>query len=311
MGNQKAANDTTFDKLGKGPWEVVDIIGPDDGSCGPRGYANPHRDFTRAGNVKCSHCGKKLTWQAVIEDQVTQATFIVGTTCAHRADDIDTEKIETLARRAEIRFLAAAKADADFHKWAEGQPHPKGWENRNLLNDLRYWSNKKQGPAKWRSAYLLYKGGAEDASKLVAAQTKRDNIRAFKVAKRQISEALTKIADYEATWDDELDPIVSSKIVLDCVERLNRGEIAPEDFEYEVEKRKDDAGLANARAKAGRLPRVIELKGIIRKSYATLVSLNDAVEYKHKPAGEPLCEQFYEDEFAKIQEIVTEEREAA
>jgi len=299
-------SETTFDKLGKGPWDVVDIIGPDDGSCGPRGYATPHCDFTPAGNVKCSHCGKKLTWQAVIQDQVSELTFIVGITCANRAEDINTEKIETLARRAEVRFLAAAKADTDFHKWAEGQPHPKGWENRNLLNDLRFWSNKKQGPAKWRSAYLLYKGGAEDASKLVAAQTKRDDIRAFKRAKREISEALTKIADYEATWDN-LDPIVSSKIVLDCVERLNRGEIAPEDLEAEVEKRKDHAGLANARAKAGRLSRVSELKGIICKAYATLTRLNDTVEYKHKTAGEPLSKQFYASDFQKIKEIVAQE----
>lgn len=284
---------TTFSKLGVGPWEVIEVLGPDEGA-----------------RSVCAHCGHRITWVAIIEDEATGEKFDVGMKCAARASDLDTEKIDKLARDAERRFLEAAKKDAEFHAWAEQQPHPKGWENRSLMNDLRYWNYKKQGPAKWRSAYLLFKGGSEDAQRLVDAQTKRDNTRAFKIARRTLSECLGERYGRIVEAEKALKEL--TEVDLDLIELFE--ETAEKNCETKSERRafvKDriegyKAHLAEKYADsiADRTRRLDEARTAAIKAYETIVRLNPVVSYKNKPVDMPLSEMFYEDELKQIQEII-------
>ena len=120
------------ERLGAGPWKLVDVVGPEDSHIGESPFVNVAAD---ADHDKCACCGAKLTWRAVIEND-KGVGHIVGMTCASRAGG-DVLDLKDKHEKAEDNMIAARLCDPEFKAWAEKKPHPKGWAG-GLYRDLKY-----------------------------------------------------------------------------------------------------------------------------------------------------------------------------
>jgi hypothetical protein len=189
-----------LDRLGKGPFVVDAVIGPDDDGWALQG-------LTIEETEGCACCGsRRLVWRVAVTDQDSGRTYLVGRTCAKRAEDVDLARLEELSRAAErnrLRELRLGTSDTAlrFRAWAMEQPHPKGWDGRSLLDDLNYWAGRGERTAvgKWNRAFKCFVKG--DASELTKAEQQRA---ARKRAKRVASAArewewLSKRAQSAAT----------------------------------------------------------------------------------------------------------------
>lgn len=128
--------------------KVLDVIDPD-----YQGRDLPALTIGTAG--VCAHCGHKITWRVLCENERGDV-FEMGRTCALAEDSVHKLSLRSKEELAEARSLRAVVASPEFVAWASKLPHPKGWANKTLLDDVRYWASKK--PAYIKSVVATFRG---------------------------------------------------------------------------------------------------------------------------------------------------------
>lgn len=136
-----------LDRIGTGPFSILEVYEPDYASFGPvqvHGLPEPidvgYGDET---SFRCACCGSKLSWRCLIQNTEGLA-YIVGMKCAVNAQSgIDERKINVLKAKAQRRQVDAALTDDAFVTWLRAQPHPKGWGGRSRYEDVSYWCRKR------------------------------------------------------------------------------------------------------------------------------------------------------------------------
>lgn len=126
-----------FAKLGPGPFQVTDMVGPEDAAYGG---TNPF-DGIKGDTGLCECCGHKISWRVVLQDAKGNP-HVVGRRCAQQASDLKGVSLRDAELRARRNFVAHwmdQRTGASFRSWCAKQPHPKGWNGKSLLHDLDYW----------------------------------------------------------------------------------------------------------------------------------------------------------------------------
>ena len=148
--------------------KVIEVLSPD---CSDIGGTLPPLTVGEQG--KCAHCGKKITWRALCENERGEV-FELGLTCAKADDSVHKLTLLSVEEKAQNRMMRAQVASAEFVAWASSKPHPKGWNNKTLLDDVQFWMTRK--PAYTKATLVAFRratGKNEDAPKV----TKKDQDR--------------------------------------------------------------------------------------------------------------------------------------
>ncbi len=91
-------------KLGEGPFQILEVFDPEYASYGGTSARLPEPTDTLGKSdyeFRCACCGSKLTWRVLVQSATSNLAYIVGLTCANRAENgIDVVKLNTLKNRA-------------------------------------------------------------------------------------------------------------------------------------------------------------------------------------------------------------------
>lgn len=171
-------------KLGEGPFQILEVFDPEYASYGGTSFKLPEPTNTLGKDdyeSRCACCGAKLTWRVLVQSAASNLAYIVGLTCANRAENgIDVVKLNTIKNRAERRFADTTLANQEFAAYLRSQPHPMNFHGKSLYDSVVYYARKKTpNLSKLRAAWRAF-DEAKAAGTLV--NSVRGALEAFLVA---------------------------------------------------------------------------------------------------------------------------------
>jgi hypothetical protein len=186
--------------------QVVDILDPEYCESGSL------PTITRGTDNRCTCCGSVLSWRVLCTNAAGDV-FMMGRTCASRAggNDLDLLSMEEKARN---RVTARRLQDKEFMAWAWSKPHPKGWATKTLADDIRYWSSRYAGKARFdyvSGLWAQFSGKTESES-----MSKADSDRMANVTARldQITQCVDDIRALAVQFPGRLQDLATKRDVL-------------------------------------------------------------------------------------------------
>lgn len=141
---------------------------------------------------KCAHCGKKLVYNVICQNERGDV-FVLGRDCAKADDSVHKLSLKSVEEKAADAQLRSLVKSPEFEAWAKAKPHPKGWANKTLLDDVQFWVTRK--PAYVKETINAFKASRGQASDTEMSTKDKERIA---VIQSHIDALEKSITDYDA-----------------------------------------------------------------------------------------------------------------
>lgn len=152
-------------RIGSGPFEVVEILDPEyrkvAGEILPDPTPVAGMDELEA-RSRCACCGASISWRVLVRDRMSDRHYMLGLTCAGRAQSgIDSRAIAAAKKRAMRVLYERRMHEPGFIEWLRTQPHSKGWAGKTRMDDVTYEARSSQRQTVLNAAWEDYKAGTD------------------------------------------------------------------------------------------------------------------------------------------------------